>query len=82
VAKYDFKVSLLEIYNEQIKDLIETHDGKGELKKLEVKNNPSGGTYVADLKTTPVQSMQDVLSVMSLGTKLSDVSTKISNSEF
>ena len=47
VATYEFKVSLLEIYNEQIKDLIETTDSKGSLKKLDVKNDPNGGTYVA-----------------------------------
>jgi kinesin family protein C2/C3 len=67
IAKYEFKVSLLEIYNEQIKDLIESHDVKGELKKLDVKNDPNGGTYVAELKTSRVECIEDVLQVMSVG---------------
>eukprot|EP00802_Teleaulax_amphioxeia_P002527 Tamp_02529.p1 GENE.Tamp_02529~~Tamp_02529.p1 ORF type:complete len:1275 (+),score=451.89 Tamp_02529:552-3827(+) len=80
IAKYEFKVSLLEIYNEQIKDLIELHDAKGDLKKLEVKNDPNGGTFVTDLKTSPVESIEDVLQVMSMGMRnRSTSSTNMNN---
>jgi hypothetical protein len=63
IAKYEFKVSLLEIYNEQIKDLVESHDLKGDLKKLDVKNDPNGGTYVTELTTRKVECIEDVLQV-------------------
>jgi hypothetical protein len=56
-------VSLLEIYNEQIKDLVESHDLKGDLKKLDVKNDPNGGTYVNELTTRQVECIEDVLQV-------------------
>jgi len=87
VAKYEFKVSLLEIYNEQIKDLIELHDDKGELKKLDVKNDPNGGTYVggasaaSDLKTTVVTCIADVLEVMAVGMRNRSTSSTQMNSQ-
>ena len=56
-------MSLLEIYNEQIKDLVESHDLKGDLKKLDVKNDPNGGTYVTELTTRKVECIEDVLQV-------------------
>ena len=86
VAKYEFKVSLLEIYNEQIKDLLELHDEKGELKKLDIKNDPNGGTFVggcsptSDVRTTTVTSIQDVIDVMGLGMRNRSTSSTQMNS--
>ena len=47
VYTYDIKVSLLEIYNETIRDLVDPKDAAtGDDKKLDVKIAPEGGTTV------------------------------------
>lgn len=49
----------MEIYNEQIKDLLETTDASGEIKKLEVKSDPAtGGTQVPDLHLASVSCIE------------------------
>jgi len=70
IAKYSFKVSLMEIYNEQIKDLLETTDASGEIKKLEVKSDPAtGGTQVPDLHLASVSCIEDVQQLVAFGMK-------------
>ena len=67
--KYEISVSLMEIYNETIRDLIEPRDdnGEGDEKKLDVKLSQDGGTYVPGLKIVEVGSMDDVMRVLKLG---------------
>jgi len=60
----------MEIYNEQIKDLLDSNDANGELKKLEVKSDPAtGGTYVPDLHLANVSCIEDVQELVAIGMK-------------
>jgi kinesin family protein C2/C3 len=60
---YDIKVSILEIYNETLVDLLVGRNGA----KLEVKPHPEGGTHVPELTVVPVTCMQDVQRLMEKG---------------
>jgi kinesin family protein C2/C3 len=60
---YDIKVSILEIYNETLVDLLVGRSGA----KLEVKPHPEGGTHVPELTVVPVTCMQDVQRLMDKG---------------
>jgi kinesin family protein C2/C3 len=54
VCDYEIKVSLLEIYNETIRDLLDPKDAQtGEDKKLDVKLAPEGGTTVPGMVLIP-----------------------------
>jgi kinesin family protein C2/C3 len=64
---YEIQVSLMEIYNETIRDLIEPKDEGGEEKKLDVKLSPEGGTHVPGLLVTTVREMEDVIAVLKTG---------------
>jgi hypothetical protein len=64
---YDISVSLLEIYNETIRDLVEPHDESGQDKKLDVKMASEGGTFVPNLSNVAVTCMDDVLAVLATG---------------
>ncbi|KAG5179304.1 P-loop containing nucleoside triphosphate hydrolase protein [Tribonema minus] len=59
----DISVSILEIYNETIQDLLSTANAN---KKLEVRQSEHGN-YVPDLTVVPVTMIEDVLSLMELG---------------
>ena len=64
--EYKIEVSLLEIYNEEIKDLL--MDSKKAMKtKLEVKRDPKKGQYVPGLTMVECHSHQDVLAIMKHG---------------
>lgn len=58
--QYQFSASVLEIYNEQIYDLLAGSREGGD--KLEIKEGP-GGVYVAGLMVKAVGSPQDVMRV-------------------
>ena len=60
------RVSFLEIYNENIRDLLT----KNETAKLEVKQNPDTGFYVNGLSTFVVKSPQEMVELMERGLKL------------
>jgi hypothetical protein len=60
------RVSFLEIYNENIRDLLT----KNETQKLEVKQNPDTGFYVNNLSTFVVKSPQEMTELMERGLKL------------
>ncbi|CAM9504335.1 unnamed protein product [Chrysoparadoxa australica] len=59
----DIAVSILEIYNEQIVDLLAEEVGS---KKLEIRQGPHGN-YVPDLTMVPVNTLEEVLKLMELG---------------
>jgi len=65
--EYEIKVSLLEIYNETIRDLLEPRDEAGEEKKLDVKIAPEGGTNVPGMAMVDVFSMEDVAAALEEG---------------
>ena len=59
------RVSYLEIYNEEVQDLL----GKDQQARLEVKERPDVGVYVKDLSTAIVNNADDMDKIMTLGNK-------------
>eukprot|EP00267_Zea_mays_P051378 XP_020404319.1 kinesin-like protein KIN-14P isoform X1 [Zea mays] len=62
---YEIAVQMMEIYNEQVRDLLQT----GGNKKLEIRNNSQNGIAVPDANVVPVRSTADVIDLMNLGQK-------------
>ncbi|CAI4232029.1 unnamed protein product [Auanema sp. JU1783] len=60
--KYLVRASYLEIYQEEIRDLLDK-DGK----KLELKERPDVGVYVKDLSSSVTKSVEELKSVMLVG---------------
>lgn len=70
IAKYDFRLSAIEIYNEQVRDLLEPLDASGKPKKLDIKTDPAtGASTVPDMKHAGCSSITDVDSLMELAVK-------------
>ncbi|KAG1676987.1 Kinesin-like protein KIF3A [Nymphon striatum] len=63
--KFLVRVSYLEIYNEEVKDLL----GKDQKARLEVKERPDVGVYVKDLSAFVVKNADDMDRIMTLGNK-------------
>lgn len=63
---YDVSVQMIEIYNEQVRDLLVTDDVD---KKLEICNNSQNGINVPDANIVPVTSTSDFINLMNLGLK-------------
>lgn len=67
VIKYDVAVQMIEIYNEQVRDLL-VSDGSG--RRLDIRNSPQlNGLNVPDASLVPVTCTQDVLDLMRIGQK-------------
>lgn len=64
--RYDVSVQMIEIYNEQVRDLLVT-DGLN--KRLEIRNSSQTGLNVPDANLVPVSSTSDVIHFMNLGHK-------------
>ncbi|XP_061350284.1 kinesin-like protein KIN-14I [Gastrolobium bilobum] len=62
--RYDVSVQMIEIYNEQVRDLLVT-DGTN--KRLEIRSNSYRGLSVPDASLVPVSSTNDVIELMNLG---------------
>ncbi|PIK46734.1 putative kinesin-like protein KIF28P [Apostichopus japonicus] len=66
-AEYEVSFSMLEIYNEQVRDLLNpSSNKKGGLK---VRESPKIGFYAMGLKQTPVQSYAEIQDRMDEGTR-------------
>uniref|UniRef100_A0AAX7U6B8 Kinesin-like protein n=1 Tax=Astatotilapia calliptera TaxID=8154 RepID=A0AAX7U6B8_ASTCA len=65
IAKAEVRVSYLEIYNEEVRDLL----GKDQLQRLEVKERPDVGVYIKDLSGYVVNNADDMDRIMTLGHK-------------
>ncbi|XP_063943144.1 kinesin-like protein KIN-14I [Daucus carota subsp. sativus] len=76
IIHYDISVQMLEIYNEQVRDLLVTD---GLHKKLEIRNNSQNGLNVPDANLVPVASTSDVMHLMDLGFKNRAVSSTTMN---
>ena len=59
------RVSYLEIYNEEVRDLL----GKDQQARLEVKERPDMGVYVKDLSTCVVNNADEMDKIMTMGNK-------------
>ncbi|KAH3834905.1 hypothetical protein DPMN_108238 [Dreissena polymorpha] len=64
-ARFLVRVSYLEIYNEDVRDLL----GKDQNQRLEVKERPDIGVYVKDLSSFVVNNADDMDRIMTLGNK-------------
>lgn len=64
-SRFLVRVSYLEIYNEEVRDLL----GKDQRATLEVKERPDIGVYVKDLSMFVVNNADDMDKVMTLGNK-------------
>lgn len=62
------RVSYLEIYNEEVRDLL----GKDQTSHLEVKERPDTGVYVKDLSAFVVNNADDMDRIMNVGNKNSE----------
>ncbi|XP_057297981.1 kinesin-like protein KIF17 [Hydractinia symbiolongicarpus] len=63
VTYYIVRTSYLEIYNEEIRDLLHKHNKN----KLEIKEHPEKGVYVKDLTTVDVTCVEDMEEVLEVG---------------
>ncbi|KAL8553894.1 hypothetical protein ACS0TY_002239 [Phlomoides rotata] len=63
---YELSVQMMEIYNEQVRDLLVTDGGQ---KRLEIRNNSSDGINVPNANLIRVTSTSDVINLMNLGHK-------------
>ncbi|XP_022139575.1 kinesin-like protein KIN-14F isoform X2 [Momordica charantia] len=67
MIKYEVGVQMIEIYNEQVRDLL-VSDGSN--RRLDIRNNSQlSGLNVPDASWVPVTCTQDVLSLMRIGQK-------------
>ncbi|KAJ7546715.1 hypothetical protein O6H91_08G051300 [Diphasiastrum complanatum] len=67
VFRYEVGVQMIEIYNEQVRDLLVSD---GAHKRLEIRNNSQqNGLNVPDASLLPVKSTADVLELMKIGQK-------------
>jgi kinesin family protein 3/17 len=62
------RVSYLEIYNEEVRDLLRSDQST----RLEVKERPDVGVYVKDLITHVVHNADEMDKIMTLGNKNSN----------
>ncbi|XP_042398716.1 kinesin-like protein KIN-14F [Zingiber officinale] len=60
---YEIAVQMMEIYNEQVRDLL--NDGPN--KKLDIRNSSQSGMAVPDANLVPVTSTDEVVELMNLG---------------
>ncbi|KMT14281.1 hypothetical protein BVRB_4g076360 [Beta vulgaris subsp. vulgaris] len=73
---YEVSVQMMEIYNEQVRDLLAT-DGSN--KRLEIRNSSQSGINVPDATLMAVSTTADVISLMNLGHKNRAVSSTAMN---
>ncbi|XP_038714871.1 kinesin-like protein KIN-14I isoform X2 [Tripterygium wilfordii] len=76
IISYDISVQMLEIYNEQVRDLLVT-DGLN--KRLEIRNSSQTGINVPDANLVPVSTTSDVINLMNLGQQNRAVSATAMN---
>ncbi|XP_039839693.1 kinesin-like protein KIN-14Q isoform X1 [Panicum virgatum] len=62
---YDISVQMIEIYNEQVRDLLDDSGNR----RLEIKNTSQKGLVVPDASIVPVTSTADVVELMNQGQK-------------
>merc|ERR1740123_564940 len=73
--KFLVRGSYLEIYNEEIRDLL----SKTPKAKLELKDHPDGGVFVKDLSTLIVKGASDLRQVMEVGQRNRSVACTLMN---
>ncbi|KAL6557944.1 hypothetical protein OROMI_018294 [Orobanche minor] len=76
IIAYDISVQMMEIYNEQVRDLLAVDGGN---RRLEIRNNTSTGINVPNANLLPVTSTEDVIILMNLGHKNRAVGSTLMN---
>jgi kinesin family protein 3/17 len=71
-------VAHIEIYNEEIRDLL----GKDQTAHLEVKERPDIGVYIRDLSGYVVNNADDMERIMTLGNKNSKLASTLCSERF
>ncbi|RHN81075.1 putative minus-end-directed kinesin ATPase [Medicago truncatula] len=66
--RYDVSVQMIEIYNEQVRDLLVT-DGTNKRYPFKIRSNSQRGLSVPDASLVQVSSTNDVIELMNLGHK-------------
>lgn len=82
--KFLVRVSFLEIYNEEIKDLLVKGSKNGNAKSasgLDLKEHPDTGVYVKDLSTFVVKSVEEMDLLMETGNKNRSVGATLMNEQ-
>ena len=74
IKTYLVRVSFLEIYNEDIRDLLKKNSGN-----LELKENPDAGVYVKDLSSFVVKSIDEMEKLMNVGNSTRSVGATLMN---
>lgn len=69
--QYLVRASYLEIYQEEIRDLLAKDQGK----KLELKENPESGVYIKDLSSFVTKNVKEIEHVMNLGNQARSVAS-------
>ncbi|KAG0554471.1 hypothetical protein KC19_12G094400 [Ceratodon purpureus] len=78
--KYDISVSVMEVYNEQIRDLLAPPAAQDQpSKKLEIKQAAEGGHHVPGLVEAQVSSMEEVWDVLQAGSSSRTVGSTRAN---
>ncbi|KAI8767400.1 kinesin protein KIF28P [Biomphalaria glabrata] len=67
-TEFEVTFSMLEIYNEQVRDLLDPNGGN-KRGGLRIRQHPKSGFYVEDLLVVPVQSYKDIELKMDEGTR-------------
>ncbi|XP_068657823.1 kinesin-like protein KIN-14F [Aristolochia californica] len=76
-CSYEVSVQMIEIYNEQVRDLLATDGGLN--KRLEIRNSSQKGLNVPDAIVVPVSTTSDVLQIMEIGHRNRAVSSTALN---
>lgn len=66
VKKYVMRASFIEIYNEEIRDLLEEKN-KNNVQKKDLKENPQKGVFIKDLKMVAVKSVDELFKILDFG---------------
>ncbi|KAJ2996190.1 Kinesin-like protein kif3b [Globomyces sp. JEL0801] len=76
--KFLVRVSFLEIYNEEVKDLL-VKPNKHPKGGLDLKENPDTGVFVKDLSAVVVKSVEELEHLMEIGNKARSVGATLMN---
>ncbi|KAL6894004.1 hypothetical protein ACP4OV_008102 [Aristida adscensionis] len=75
---YKFSVSILEVYNEKIRDLLDESNDK-ETKRLDIKQSADGTQEVPGLVESPVYTIDDVWGKLKVGARNRSVASTCAN---
>merc|ERR1719271_292209 len=76
-CQYLVRISFLEIYNEEVRDLL----SKNPKERLELKDNPDSGVFVKDLSAFVVKGVEEMHQVMAAGQRNRSTGATLMNNE-